>query len=130
MAKNSYGDLFGKVVDKMNRQVKWEEYVAEVKNVYSEMANNCLYYGVSQEKGVVLNGPPGGGKTFLARTWLSENEDVHDISTSTRSFSGCAPWSQRRRKGVRGVFSAPSGIWFRKTGRSQTSEYRSQGSDV
>ena len=30
----------------------------------------------------MLNGPPGGGKTFLARSWLSENSDIHDISTS------------------------------------------------
>jgi hypothetical protein len=37
---------------------------------------------VDEEKGVVLNGPPGSGKTFLVRTWLSENADVHDIATS------------------------------------------------
>ena len=82
VAKNSYGDLYGKLVGRLERNVRWEEYVGAIKDVFSEMANNCLYYGVSEEKGVVLNGPPGSGKTFLARAWLSENRDVHDISTS------------------------------------------------
>ncbi len=82
VAKNSYGDLYRKVVSTMDRKVQWESYVGNVKDMFSEMSNNCLYYGVSEEKGVVLNGPPGSGKTFLVRTWLSENADVHDISTS------------------------------------------------
>ncbi len=82
VAKNSYGDLFKKVVDKMDRNVKWSDYVGGIKDMFSEMSNNCLYYGVSEEKGVVLNGPPGGGKTFLVRAWLSENSDIHDIATS------------------------------------------------
>ncbi|MEJ2038359.1 MAG: AAA family ATPase, partial [Desulfosarcinaceae bacterium] len=82
VAQNSHGDLYKKVVDRMDRNVKWEEYIGDIKDLFSEMTNNCLYYGVEEEKGVVLNGPPGGGKTFLVRTWLSENKDVHDIATS------------------------------------------------
>ena len=82
VAQNSYGDLFNKIVDQMDRKIKWEEYIGKIKDMFSEMANNCLFYGVSEEKGVVLNGPPGSGKTFLVRAWLSENSDVHDIATS------------------------------------------------
>ncbi len=82
VAQNSYGDLYKKVVDRMDRKVRWEEYVGDVKNSFSEMTNNCLFYGVSEEKGVVLNGPPGSGKTFLVRAWLNENRDVHDIAAS------------------------------------------------
>lgn len=86
VAQNSYGDLYKKVIDRMDRKVKWEQYVGGIKDIFSEMTNNCLYYGVEEEKGVVLNGPPGGGKTFLVRAWLSENKDVHDIATSASAL--------------------------------------------
>jgi SpoVK/Ycf46/Vps4 family AAA+-type ATPase len=86
VAQNSYGDLYKKIVDRMDRHVRWEEYVGGIKDIFSEMVNNCLYYNVEEEKGVVLNGPPGGGKTFLVRTWLSENKDVHDIATSATAL--------------------------------------------
>ena len=102
VAQNSYGDLYKKVVDRMDRNVKWEEYIGGIKDTFSEMTNNCLYYNVEEEKGVVLNGPPGGGKTFLVRTWLSENKDVHDIATSASALQdpvnpSTAPWRTWKR---------------------------------
>ncbi len=82
VAKNTFGDLFTKVVNHIDRTATWSGYIGDIKDTFSEMANNCLHYNVSEEKGVVLNGPPGSGKTFLVRSWLSENTNIHDISTS------------------------------------------------
>lgn len=82
VAKNAFGDLFKRVVDRIDRTAVWDDYIGSIKHTFSEMANNCLLYNVSEEKGVVLNGPPGSGKTFLVRSWLSENKMIHDIASS------------------------------------------------
>ena len=42
----------------------------------------ALHPHTGQAHIVGVTGPPGSGKTFLARTWLSDNKNIHDISAS------------------------------------------------
>ena len=82
VARNVYGALYNKVVGQMDRSIRWEDYIGGIKNEFSEMANNSLFYNISEEKGVVLAGPPGSGKTYMVRAWLGDNREVQDLAVN------------------------------------------------
>ncbi len=82
VARNVFGALYNKVVGQMERSVCWEDYIGAIKNEFSEMVNNALFYNVSDEKGVVLTGPPGSGKTYMVRAWLGDNPEVQDLAVN------------------------------------------------
>jgi len=90
--------------------VKWEDVggLEEVKRVLKETIEWPLKYndlfkqaGASPSKGILLYGPPGSGKTLLAKAVASESE-VNFISVKGPELM--SKWVGESEKGVREVF--------------------------
>ncbi len=80
VARNLYPEMFRKTYNKLQRTVRWDEYAGDIKEEFQRLVNQCLLYDIAAEKGVVLTGPPGSGKTFLVRTYLSRHTDISDVT--------------------------------------------------
>jgi len=90
--------------------VKWEDVggLEEVKRVLKETIEWPLKYndlfkqaGTSPSKGILLYGPPGSGKTLLAKAVASESE-VNFISVKGPELM--SKWVGESEKGVREIF--------------------------
>jgi len=86
VARNRYPEMFKKTYNKLLRGVPWEDYVGDVKEEFQRLANQCLYHNLGTEKGAVLAGPPGTGKTFLVSTYLSRHTEISDVTVKAEDL--------------------------------------------
>ncbi len=83
VARNIYGKLYKKIVKRPRIEdgYSWNDYEGNVKDDFLESVSSTLFRGGSN-KGIVLVGPPGSGKTFLTQVVGATHPEITYISAS------------------------------------------------
>jgi len=86
VARHVHADLFKKIVKKPSSTLKFSDYTGRVKDKFAKKANAALRNNDENEKGCVLTGPPGSGKTFLSHVYAAANPDITYISVTQKDL--------------------------------------------